>query len=75
MKSCSPTGAVAAGRPAASAGLRADDVITSIDGQPATSNIQLQELSLTKKPGDTVTLEYSRGGHSATATVTLGAQP
>jgi len=67
--------AVAAGGPAASAGLRADDVITSIDGQPATSNIQLQELSLTKKPGDTVTLEYSRGGHSATATVTLGAQP
>ena len=67
--------AVAPGGPAASAGLRADDVITSIDGQPATSNIQLQELSLTKKPGDTVTLEYSRGGHSATATVTLGAQP
>jgi len=67
--------AVTPGGPAASAGLRADDVITSIDGQPATSNIQLQELSLTKKPGDTVTLEYSRGGHSATATVTLGAQP
>ena len=67
--------AVAPGGPAASAGLRADDVITSIDGQPATSNIQLQELSLTKKPGDTVTLEYSRGGHSATATVTPGAQP
>jgi putative serine protease PepD len=67
--------AVAAGGPAANAGLRADDVITSIEGKPATSNIELQELSLTKKPGDTVTLEYSRGGHSATATVTLGAQP
>jgi putative serine protease PepD len=67
--------AVAAGGPAASAGLRPDDVITSIDGKPATSNIQLQELSITKKPGDTVTLEYSRGGHSAAATVTLGAQP
>jgi putative serine protease PepD len=66
---------VAAGGPAASAGLRADDVITSINGKPATSNLQLQELSLTKKPGDTVTLEYSRGGHSATATVILGAQP
>jgi putative serine protease PepD len=67
--------AVTLGGPAASAGLRADDVITSIEGEPATSNIQLQELSLTKKPGDTVTLEYSRAGHSATATVTLGAQP
>jgi len=37
--------AVTPGGPAATAGLRADDVITTIDGQPATSNIQLQELS------------------------------
>ena len=63
------------GGPAAQAGLRADDVITSINGEPATSNIQLQELTLTKKPGDTVSVEYSRAGQSATATVTLGAQP
>jgi len=61
--------------PAASAGLRPEDVITKIDGEPATSNIQLQELTLTKKPGDTVSIEYTRDGHSATATVTLTAQP
>jgi putative serine protease PepD len=67
--------AVTPGGPAAMAGLRADDIITTIDGQPATSNIQLQELTLTKKPGDTVSLGYTRAGHSATATVTLGAQP
>jgi putative serine protease PepD len=67
--------AVTPGGPAAMAGLRIDDVITSIDGQPATSNIQLQELTLTKKPGDTVSLGYTRAGQSATATVTLGAQP
>ena len=67
--------AVAAGGPAARAGLRADDVITSIDGEAATSNIQLQELTLTKKPGDTVSIGYARAGHSATTTVTLGAQP
>jgi putative serine protease PepD len=67
--------AVTPGGPAAQAGLRADDVITSINGEPATSNIQLQELTLTKKPGDTVSVEYSRAGQSATATVTLGAQP
>jgi putative serine protease PepD len=66
---------VTPGGPAAMAGLRIDDVITTIDGQPATSNIQLQELTLTKKPGDTVSLGYTRGGQSATATVTLGAQP
>jgi S1-C subfamily serine protease len=30
---------------------------------------------LTKKPGDQVTLEYWRSGHTATTTVTLGTQP
>jgi len=48
-------------------------VITSIDGEPATSNVQLQELTLTKKPGATITLRYSRVGTSAA--VTLGTQP
>jgi putative serine protease PepD len=67
--------AVTPGGPAARAGLRADDVITSADGQPITSNIQLEALTLTKKPGDTVSVEFTRNGHSATATVTLGVQP
>ena len=66
---------VTPGGPAAQAGLRPNDVITSIDGKPATSNIELQELTLTKKPGDTVSIGYSRAGQSATTTVTLGAQP
>ena len=60
---------------AAQAGLRPGDVITKINGEPATSNIQLQELTLTKKPGDTVPIDYTRAGQPATATVTLGAQP
>jgi putative serine protease PepD len=67
--------AVTPGGPAAQAGLRAEDVITSINGAPATSNIQLQELTLTKKPGDTVPLEYQRDGHTTKTTVTLGARP
>ena len=67
--------AVSPGGPAAAAGLAHGDVITSIDGQPATGNIQLQELSLTKKPGDTVSIGYERAGQSATATITLVAQP
>ena len=61
--------------PAARAGLGPDDVITTIDGQPATSNIQLQELTVTKKADDTVSIGYSRAGQPATATITLGAQP
>jgi putative serine protease PepD len=67
--------AVVPGGPAAAAGLQAGDVITSVNGQPATSNIQLEELTLTKKPGDTVDLEYTRDGHSAKVTVRLAAQP
>jgi putative serine protease PepD len=67
--------AVVPGGPAAQAGLRPDDVITTIDGEAATSTTQLQELTLTKKPGDTVQLGYYRDGKQATATVTLGTQP
>jgi putative serine protease PepD len=67
--------AVTSGGPAATGGLRVGDVITKINGEPATSNIQLQELTLTKKPGDTVPIDYTRDGKSASTTVTLGAQP
>jgi len=66
---------VVAGGPSAQAGLRVGDVITKINGEPATSAVQLQELTLTKKPGDTVQLEVWRDGQTSTATVTLGAQP
>jgi putative serine protease PepD len=67
--------AVLTGGPAAQAGLRAEDIITKINGEAATSNVQLQELTLTKKPGDQVSVEYWRNGHTATTTVTLGPQP
>jgi putative serine protease PepD len=66
---------VVAGGPAAKAGLQQGDVITEIDGQTATSNIQLQELTLTKKPGDTVAIGFVRDGKTGKATVTLGTQP
>jgi putative serine protease PepD len=66
---------VVVGGPSAQAGLRPGDVITSINGEPATSNVQLQEITLTQKPGSTVKLGYARSGQSATTTVTLGAQP
>jgi putative serine protease PepD len=63
------------GGPAAQAGLQEGDVITTIDGQPATSNTQLQAITLTKKPGETVAIGYERNGNSATTKVTLGTQP
>jgi putative serine protease PepD len=45
---------VVAGGPAATGGLQVGDVITSIDGQPATSADQLMALTLTKRAGDRV---------------------
>lgn len=67
--------AVTPGGPAAQAGLATDDIITTIEGEPATSNIQLQELTLTKSPGDVVTIGYQRGEQSREARITLTAQP
>jgi putative serine protease PepD len=66
---------VVANGPAEQAGLRQGDVITKVNGDPATTNVQLQELTLTKSPGDKVPVDYERDGKAATATVTLGAQP
>jgi putative serine protease PepD len=61
--------------PAQAAGLRVGDIITTINGQPATSVDQLVTLTLTEKPGDKVDLVYQRSGSSATATLTMGTQP
>ena len=50
-------------------------MITKIDGEDATSSLQLETLTLTKRPGDTVEIDYWRDRHTATATVTLGSAP
>ena len=66
---------VAAGGPAASAGLLPGDVITTIDGQPVADADQLAAVTLARKPGETVTITYERAGTSADATITLGVPP
>jgi len=63
---------VSAGGPAASAGLRAGDVITSVDGSEIQSEAQLAALLDALKPGMQVDLAYTRSGVTHTATVTLG---
>jgi putative serine protease PepD len=63
------------GGPAATAGLRAGDVLTAVDGDRLGDPDQLEALSVTRSPGDRVTVTYRRDGTSADATVTLGAQP
>jgi putative serine protease PepD len=67
--------AVTAGGPAASAGLRVGDIITSVQGEPATSTDQLMAVTLSKRAGDRVELGYLRDGSKRTATITLAARP
>ena len=58
--------------PAADAGLRAGDVNTKLDGEPATSAEQLLALTLSRKPGDAVTVSYERQGTAGEVRVVLG---
>ncbi|GAA2787161.1 S1C family serine protease [Kribbella solani] len=64
---------LAAEGPGAEAGLRAGDIITQIDGKPATNSEQLVVATLTRKAGDKVELQYVRSGTPATTTLTLAA--
>jgi putative serine protease PepD len=66
---------VVPGGPAAEAGLQQGDIITEINGKPATDPNQLQALSITQRAGDTVTVTYERDGQSHNATITLGSRP
>lgn len=68
-------GAVVSGSPAAQAGLREDDVITKIEGQPLQGESALAELVDRQKPGDTITLTVLRDGRTSEIRVTLGTSP
>jgi putative serine protease PepD len=61
---------VTPGGPAATAGLASGDVITEVDGKPATSSEQITVAELTAKPGQAVSLTYARNGSSTTVKVT-----
>ena len=63
---------VQSGAPAADAGLKGGDVITSFDGRKVASADDLIGAVSAKKPGDKVSVTYARGGSTHTATVTLG---
>jgi S1-C subfamily serine protease len=74
-----PTGGIAvtkvyAGSGAAKAGLRAGDVIVSIDGAPTPTIDALAQVLARHKPGDQVKVELS-GRRKATLTVMLGELP
>jgi putative serine protease PepD len=66
---------VSPGGPAEQAGIAAGDVVTEIDGDPATSLDVLLRASLTRQAGDEVSVGYVRDGQPATTTVTLAERP
>jgi putative serine protease PepD len=66
---------VRSGTPAEAAGLQAGDTIVSIDGQQVTTSDALTSAISAKKPGDKVTIVYTRGGENHSVEVTLASRP
>ena len=76
----SPNGAarvacIVKGGPADSAGLKAGDVITSLNGKPVANYDALTAAIGAAKPGDKVTVTVTNKGSSRSVTVTLGSRP
>ena len=62
---------VSAGQPAAKAGLKAGDIITTIDGKPVRDGDELVAVISARKPGSTVDIGYLHNGQSLHATLTI----
>lgn len=62
---------VATGSAAQDAGLKKGDIIKSVNGVAVSVPSELQELVTRYKPGDKVTIAYTRNGRDATASATL----
>jgi len=66
-------GAVAPGGPAEQAGIRAGDVIVSINGRPVTDAAVVPEAIGGSKVGDTLEFGIVRGGRQSVVRVKVGA--
>jgi S1-C subfamily serine protease len=63
---------VTSGGPGARAGLKAGDVIVQMDGKAINDVSSLGNVLLSKKPGDTVSVQFYRSTQQQTVQVTLG---
>ncbi len=63
---------VQSGSAADKAGLKEGDVIVKVDGKDISSSDDLRAAIQAEQPGDTMTLQISRGGQTQTVTATLG---
>lgn len=62
------------GGPADDAGLRPSDLVSRIDGKTVTTMEELIVTIRTRRPGETVKLDYTRGSARRTASVVLGSK-
>jgi len=60
------------GTPAAAAGLRLNDLIVSLNGQPMNSRAQFNRIVASKVPGDKMRIEIKRDGRSFTLDAVVG---
>lgn len=58
--------------PAARAGLRKDDLITTVDGQPITSSVQFNRIVASKLPGAKIAIKILRDGREYTLNAEIG---
>jgi serine protease Do len=61
--------------PAAKAGIKDGDIVTSIEGMTIDTEHPLDSIITRFAPGRTVTVEVLRGGATVTLQVTLGTRP
>jgi putative serine protease PepD len=66
---------VRAGTPADRAGLQVGDVVTAIDGKQVSTTTALQAAIDAKRPGDKVSVAFTRNGSDKTLEVELGVRP
>jgi S1-C subfamily serine protease len=60
------------GGPAAKSGLIVGDILVSINSQPVHNHDKLQEQVMKEKVGNTISIEFLRGGQLTSAAVNIG---
>ena len=65
---------VESGSPADKAGVESGDIVTTFDGAPVTSGIDLIVETRKHQPGQKVRIVVSRSGNTSDLTVTLGSK-
>ena len=61
--------------PAAQAGLRAGDILTTMDGEPITNELELRNREANIAPGTAVKLGGTRNGQNLSLSITLAERP